>query len=332
MARSRLSDRMKEALWRPVAEERRAADLAAISAAVEGAALQPRFEPPIRRRFTVIAVAAALFVLPAGIAIAAEGSVPGDALYPVMKVTETVRSWIDDDLPAQHRVEELEKLVAAEAPEAEITEPFRRASDAVDALAANHVLRPRLAGATAGVAEDPIGPGSGNGPGPGIESSTVPPTRPTVTTRPPDSPASTTTTRPDATTTTLVDSTTTTTATTTTVAATSTTTVSPGEETYRIDGYVHAGPTCPVERIPPDPDCADQSVAGAVLLVKDPAGLEIKRLVSNQGGRFHTSLPNGVYQLHPQPYDGLLGTAPMQEFVVGGGPLELDVAYDTGIR
>ena len=106
----------------------------------------------------------------------------------------------------------------------------------------------------------------------------------------------------------------------------------PGNETYRIIGYVHAGPTCPVERFPPDPDCADQPVIGAELIIRDAAGLEMERLVSNEGGRFQTRLPNGVYELHPQPYDGLLGTAPMQEFEVDGSSLELDVAYDTGIR
>jgi hypothetical protein len=154
----------------------------------------------------------------------------------------------------------------------------------------------------------------------------VPPTRTTtVTSRPSDRPASTITTILDATTTTVVDATTTTTAATTT-------TVRSNNETYRVFGYVHAGPTCPVERFPPDPDCADQPVAGALLVITDEGGSELARLVSNQAGRFQIRLPNGTYQLHPQPYDGLLGTAPMREFVVEALPLELDVAYDTGIR
>jgi hypothetical protein len=317
---------MRKAMWRPVADDRRAADLAAIAAAVDNAALVPPAVPTMRRRLSVVAVAAGLFVLPAGIAIAAEGSLPGDALYPVKRVTETVRSWIDDDLPAQHRVEELEKLMAASAPDDVIADQVRRATEAVDELAVDHDLRPRLAGATSGTAGDGSGPGPGNGPGPGVTSSTVPPTRTTtVTSRPSDRPAPTTTTLPDVTTTTVVDATTTTTAATTT-------TVRPNTETYRVIGSVHAGPTCPVERVPPDPDCADQPVAGAVLVITDEDGSEVARLVSNQAGRFQIRLPNGVYQLHPQPYDGLLGTAPMQEFVVEAGPLELDAAYDTGIR
>jgi hypothetical protein len=311
---------MKKAMWRPVADDRRAADLAVIAAAVDNAALVPPAVPTMRRRLSVVAIAAGLLVLPAGIAIAAEGSLPGDALYPVKRVTETVRSWIDDDLPAQHRVEELEKLMAASAPDDVIADQVRRATDAVGELAVDHDLRPRLAGATSGAAGDGSGPAPGGGPGPGVTSSTAPPTRTTtVTSRPTDRPAPTTTTLPDVTTTTVVD-------------ATTTTTVRPNSETYRVIGSVRAGPTCPVERFPPDPDCADQPVAGAVLVITDEDGSEVARLVSNQAGRFQIRLPNGAYQLHPQPYDGLLGTAPMQEFVVESSPLELDVGYDTGIR
>lgn len=93
-----------------------------------------------------------------------------------------------------------------------------------------------------------------------------------------------------------------------------------------------AGPTCPTERQPPDPDCADQPVAGAVLIVTDLDGTEQSRVASEADGRFGLRLAPGPYRLVPQPYDGLLGTAPPQEFTVGSDPVELYVAYDTGIR
>jgi hypothetical protein len=73
-------------------------------------------------------------------------------------------------------------------------------------------------------------------------------------------------------------------------------------------------------------------VVGAVLVITDETGSEITRVESNRSGRFETRLPNGVYRLVPQPYDGLLGTAEIQEFIVEGRPVEFDVAYDTGIR
>ena len=93
-----------------------------------------------------------------------------------------------------------------------------------------------------------------------------------------------------------------------------------------------AGPTCPAERHPPDPDCADRPVDGAVLVVTDLEGEEVARVISDADGRFGIRLEPGAYRLVPQPYDGLLGTAPPREFTVESDPVELYVGYDTGIR
>ena len=48
-----------------------------------------------------------------------------------------------------------------------------------------------------------------------------------------------------------------------------------------IAGRVLAGPTCPVQKDPPDPDCADRPVTGAVLVVFDSSGQEVTRAASN---------------------------------------------------
>ena len=121
------------------------------------------------------------------------------------------------------------------------------------------------------------------------------------------------------------------TTTTTTPVDTTTTTVT-DTGTVRVLGRVMAGPTCPVERFPPDPDCDDQPVQGARLVVLDDGGIEVVSIESNEGGRFQLRLGSGTYLLVPQPYDGLLGTAPSQEFIVGTDTVELRVEYDTGIR
>lgn len=99
-------------------------------------------------------------------------------------------------------------------------------------------------------------------------------------------------------------------------------------------GVAVAGPVCPVERIPPDPSCADQPVFGAVMVVKGSGGVEVARTSTDADGRFELKLEPGRYLLEPQAVDGLLGTAAAQEIVVGiGEPMpELTVAYDTGIR
>jgi hypothetical protein len=98
-------------------------------------------------------------------------------------------------------------------------------------------------------------------------------------------------------------------------------------------GRVVAGPTCPVQRLPPDPACADRPVAGAVLVITDAGGTEVGRATSDANGEFAIPLPPGSYVLTPQPVPGLMGTSgPIQFTVTAGSPADLDVTYDTGIR
>jgi hypothetical protein len=319
-----LTDRLRSATWRPVNDDTRSQHLATIASAVATGLAVPLPVRRVRRRLSATLVTASLLVLPTGIALAAEGSVPGDVLYPVKKVTERVRALVDEDVVAEHRVQELEKLVASDAPTEMIADQVERATVAVDRLEAGHELGSRLDEATAGVAADRLGddpPGrTGGDDGDPFDKATttsmpaiidVAPSTTTSTVVPPDRPVPTTTT------TARIDSVTTTTA---------------GRDTHRVFGYVHAGPICPVVRFPPDPDCEDQPVAGAVLVVATETGDELIRVESNADGRFEVGLPNGAYVLIPRPYEGLLGTAPPQEFVVDARQVELDVAYDTGIR
>ncbi len=101
-----------------------------------------------------------------------------------------------------------------------------------------------------------------------------------------------------------------------------------------ISGLVLAGPICPVEKNPPDPNCADRPVGGAVLVINDETGSQVARLVSAPDGTFSIALPAGHYVLVPQPVEGLLGKAGPIDFRLapGGPPPTLDVRYDTGIR
>jgi hypothetical protein len=101
-----------------------------------------------------------------------------------------------------------------------------------------------------------------------------------------------------------------------------------------VQGTVTAGPTCPVERDPPDPDCAARPVVGAVLVFTDPDGTEVARATSAADGTFTLELAPGCYRVTAQPVEGLMGTpAPMDVEVAAGQPMtELQVSYDTGIR
>ena len=103
-------------------------------------------------------------------------------------------------------------------------------------------------------------------------------------------------------------------------------------EAVSVSGYVHAGPTCPVVKDPPDPACDDRPVPGAVIEFSDEDGRVAATATSNQDGTFSVELGAGRYDAVPQPVDGLLGTASSATFHVDAEPVSLDFAYDTGIR
>ena len=100
-----------------------------------------------------------------------------------------------------------------------------------------------------------------------------------------------------------------------------------------IGGVATAGPVCPVERVPPDPDCAPRPVAGATIVIRDASGAEVARVTTAADGAFFASLSAGKYLVEPQPVQGLMGAAGSQSVtVVDGVATTILLAYDTGIR
>ena len=94
-----------------------------------------------------------------------------------------------------------------------------------------------------------------------------------------------------------------------------------------------AGPTCPVEKIPPDPACAPRPVAGATVIVQDGQGKNVATVVLDAGGAAVVALPAGNYVVQPQPVAGLMGTAASTDVTVVDGTLTpVVLSYDTGIR
>jgi hypothetical protein len=94
-----------------------------------------------------------------------------------------------------------------------------------------------------------------------------------------------------------------------------------------------AGPVCPVETDPPDPDCAPRPVANATIVIRNEGGTEMARLTTDAAGEAWVELPAGAYVLEPQPVEGLLGTAPTTEVTVEADRMTaVQVDYDTGIR
>jgi hypothetical protein len=96
-----------------------------------------------------------------------------------------------------------------------------------------------------------------------------------------------------------------------------------------------AGPTCPVETDPPDPDCAPRPVAGAPVFVMPANGQEIVIAQGETGadGRLTLAVPAGDYIVTAGAVEGL--TAAPERVVVSvlaGLTTEIPLGYDTGIR
>lgn len=96
-----------------------------------------------------------------------------------------------------------------------------------------------------------------------------------------------------------------------------------------------AGPTCPVETDPPDPDCAPRPVAGAPVVVSPANGQDI---VIAQGetdaeGRLTLAVPAGDYLVTAGAVEGMMAAPePVVVSVLAGLTIEVPLGYDTGIR
>lgn len=87
------------------------------------------------RRWVVSVAAVGTAFVPVA-AVASESALPGDALYPLKLTVERIQVLFDRDIDAEHRVDELERLVAGDAPsdvlEDHIAETFDVLVDTAD--------------------------------------------------------------------------------------------------------------------------------------------------------------------------------------------------------
>jgi uncharacterized surface anchored protein len=94
-----------------------------------------------------------------------------------------------------------------------------------------------------------------------------------------------------------------------------------------------AGPICPVERNPPDPNCAARPVAGATIVIRDAGGAQIAQLTSDARGHAATDLAPGSYVVEAMPAAGLMGTPqPLTVQLTDAASGIVTLSYDTGIR
>ncbi len=111
------------------------------------------------------------------------------------------------------------------------------------------------------------------------------------------------------------------------------TSTSTGVLSYKsgIRGMVTIGPTCPVMREPPDPQCADKPYQ-ASLRIKNQAGKVVIEVKTNKDGTFKFDLPPGQYTIENAAGGVMPSLSPVTVTVGQNGYQEVNLQFDSGIR
>ena len=102
-----------------------------------------------------------------------------------------------------------------------------------------------------------------------------------------------------------------------------------------IRARVVASPTCPVERVPPDPRCAPRGLAAIVRVYRLPDRHTVARVHTDREGRLRLRLRRGRYGLAARPTTGAsLPRCPqtVDAVVHAGRYTRVTIDCDTGIR
>ena len=109
---------------------------------------------------------------------------------------------------------------------------------------------------------------------------------------------------------------------------------SPTSSKSGIRGHVLLGPTCPVEKIPPDPNCADKPYKTNLVLTSADQSYVIAQFSSDENGKFSIETDPGEYQIRSAaaanilPYCSSSGTIKVTAHTYTSAA----ISCDTGIR
>lgn len=98
-----------------------------------------------------------------------------------------------------------------------------------------------------------------------------------------------------------------------------------------VRGVATIGPSCPVERMPPDPNCADRPQV-ATFSIDTPAGAHVATVTSAADGSFASKLPAGTYVIRLQSTAVMPSMVPQTFTVKAHGFTVLPLSLDSGIR
>ncbi|MDP2651993.1 MAG: hypothetical protein Q8O94_02565 [bacterium] len=99
-----------------------------------------------------------------------------------------------------------------------------------------------------------------------------------------------------------------------------------------VRGEVLLGPTCPVERIPPDPACAERPYVTAIAVYRTGSKSPFILGSSDTNGLFNFSLPPGSYTLKATGGTMLPRCNPVDITVAPDAYATTTISCDTGIR
>ncbi len=98
-----------------------------------------------------------------------------------------------------------------------------------------------------------------------------------------------------------------------------------------VRGTALIGPTCPVERDPPDPACADRPYQGS-FVVETTAGARVASFSTAADGSYSVALDPGTYVIELAAPAFLPSMSPVTVTVVEDAYATLDLSLDSGIR
>ena len=109
--------------------------------------------------------------------------------------------------------------------------------------------------------------------------------------------------------------------------------VRPGKVDTGVEGIVTIGPTCPVMRIPPDPQCADKTYQTTLVIASNLPGKGGGILVhTDSQGYFSQELVPGTYTISAQANNVMPRLSPVTFVVTNHKLTSLNLQFDSGIR
>lgn len=109
-------------------------------------------------------------------------------------------------------------------------------------------------------------------------------------------------------------------------------TITPAPSGSGVRGTISLGPTCPVERIPPDPQCSEKPYATSIVVYRTGSASPYIIGNSNTDGSFQLPLPAGSYTLQAGGTSMLPRCNEVTVTVPSRAFITQDISCDTGIR